>query len=175
MPLMQNKIRHCILYLILAVCLIIFDQITKKIVLARLVGNPFVLIEGVFEFRYLENRGAAFGILQNSIPFFIVIAVVILVIVIWCFLRLPAGKHYLPFNIALLLLFSGAVGNMIDRIFRQYVVDFMYFRLIDFPIFNVADCYVTIGAALVIISVIFVYKEGDLSMLLPGKGGKESG
>ncbi|MBQ9464336.1 MAG: signal peptidase II [Lachnospiraceae bacterium] len=169
-----NRTRHRVIYLILAVCLIVFDQITKKIVLARLVGQPYVLIEGVFEFRYLENRGAAFGILQNSIPFFLVIAVVILIVVLWCFLRLPAGRHYLPLNIALLLLFSGAIGNMIDRIFRRFVVDFMYFRLIDFPIFNVADCYVTIGAALVIISVIFVYKDGDLACLRPGKGRKDA-
>ena len=169
-----NRTRHRVIYLILAVCLIVFDQITKKIVLARLVGQPYVLIEGVFEFRYLENRGAAFGILQNSIPFFLVIAVVILIVVLWCFLRLPAGRHYLPINIALLLLFSGAIGNMIDRIFRRFVVDFMYFRLIDFPIFNVADCYVTIGAALVIISVIFVYKDGDLACLRPGKGRKDA-
>ena len=169
-----NRTRHRVIYLILAVCLIVFDQITKKIVLARLVGQPYVLIEGVFEFRYLENRGAAFGILQNSIPFFLVIAVVILIVVLWCFLRLPAGRHYLPMNIALLLLFSGAIGNMIDRIFRRFVVDFMYFRLIDFPIFNVADCYVTIGAALVIISVIFVYKDGDLACLRPGKGRKDA-
>lgn len=169
-----NRTRHRVIYLILAVCLIVFDQITKKIVLARLVGQPYVLIEGVFEFRYLENRGAAFGILQNSIPFFLVIAVVILIVVLWCFLRLPAGRHYLPLNIALLLLFSGAIGNMIDRIFRRFVVDFMYFRLIDFPIFNVADCYVTIGAALVIISVIFVYKDGDLAWLRPGKGRKDA-
>ena len=169
-----NRTRHRVIYLILAVCLIVFDQITKKIVLARLVGQSYVLIEGVFEFRYLENRGAAFGILQNSIPFFLVIAVVILIVVLWCFLRLPAGRHYLPLNIALLLLFSGAIGNMIDRIFRRFVVDFMYFRLIDFPIFNVADCYVTIGAALVIISVIFVYKDGDLACLRPGKGRKDA-
>ncbi|MBR0106409.1 MAG: signal peptidase II [Lachnospiraceae bacterium] len=169
-----NRTRHRVIYLILAVCLIVFDQITKKIVLARLVGQPYVLIEGVFEFRYLENRGAAFGILQNSIPFFLVIAVVILIVVLWCFLRLPAGRHYLPLNIALLLLFSGAIGNMIDRIFRRFVVDFIYFRLIDFPIFNVADCYVTIGAALVIISVIFVYKDGDLACLRPGKGRKDA-
>ena len=169
-----NRTRHRVIYLILAVCLIVFDQITKKIVLARLVGQPYVLIEGVFEFRYLENRGAAFGILQNSIPFFLVIAVVILIVVLWCFLRLPAGRHYLPLNIALLLLFSGAIGNMIDRIFRRFVVDFMYFRLIDFQIFNVADCYVTIGAALVIISVIFVYKDGDLACLRPGKGRKDA-
>ncbi|MBQ1516381.1 MAG: signal peptidase II [Lachnospiraceae bacterium] len=169
-----NRTRHRVIYLILAVCLIVFDQITKKIVLARLVGQPYVLIEGVFEFRYLENRGAAFGILQNSIPFFLVIAVVILIVVLWCFLRLPAGRHYLPMNIALLLLFSGAIGNMIDRIFRRFVVDFMYFRLIDFPIFNVADCYVTIGSALVIISVIFVYKDGDLACLRPGKGRKDA-
>ena len=158
-----NRTRHRAIYLILAVCLIVFDQITKKIVLARLVGQPYVLIEGVFEFRYLENRGAAFGILQNSNPFFLVIAVVILIVVLWCFLRLPAGRHYLPMNIALLLLFSGAIGNMIDRIFRRFVVDFIYFRLIDFPIFNVADIYVTISAFLLFILVIFYYKDEDFS------------
>jgi signal peptidase II len=64
---------------------------------------------------------------------------------------------------ALLLVASGAVGNMIDRIRNQYVIDFFYVKAIDFPVFNVADIYVTVGAFLLIIALLFVYEEKELS------------
>ena len=63
------------------------------------------------------------------------------------------------------LLGAGAVGNLIDRMVQSYVVDFLYFKLIDFPIFNVADCYVTAGAILLAILILFVYKDEELGFL----------
>ena len=164
-----NKTRYRIIFILAAAVLIVIDQITKKVVLNTLVDNTISLIDNVLEFHYLENRGAAFGIMQNNIPFFAGIGIIVALIVAYIFIKLPANRHYLSIDISLLLLFSGAIGNLIDRVFRHYVVDFIYFKLINFPIFNVADIYVTIGAILLIVVILFVYKDGDFKMLFKKK------
>ena len=78
---------------------------------------------------------------------------------------MPNDKKYLPLFFCVVLLASGAVGNVIDRVLRGFVVDFLYFELIDFPIFNVADCYVVVSAALLILLTGFFYKDEDLEFL----------
>ena len=85
---------------------------------------------------------------------------------------MPAGKRYLPLMCSLFLLVSGAVGNMIDRLTQKYVVDFLYFKLIDFPIFNVADCYVVIGCILFGILILFYYKDQEFDWVLQKKGSR---
>ena len=103
------------------------------------------LINKVFQLCYLENRGAAFGLLQNQRIFFLICALVILIFAIWIYGKLPNAQRYLPLRICIIgICGAGAIGNMIDRIYLGYVVDFFYFNLIDFPIFNVADINVTV-------------------------------
>ena len=75
-------------------------------------------------------------------------------------------------KVILLLFVAGAIGNLIDRICQNYVVDFFYFKLIDFPIFNVADIYVTVAAIMFIVLCLFYYKEEDFEFLFPDKGKK---
>lgn len=146
------------------VILVGLDQWTKGLAVRFLKDQePVVVLKGVFEFFYSENRGAAFGMLQGRQVFFFLIAVAVLAAVFYLMLKMPADQKYRPLVVCLMLVVSGAVGNMIDRVTQQYVVDFLYFSLIDFPIFNVADCYVTIGAALLVILLTFYYKEEDLS------------
>ena len=82
---------------------------------------------------------------------------------------MPENRRYLPLRICAVLLCAGAVGNMIDRIFRGYVVDFFYFKLIDFPVFNVADIYVTTAAVILIVLIVFLYKEEDFDRIFPKK------
>ena len=150
--------------ILIMMCLIVFDQFTKNLAVLKLKGNKsFVLIKGVFELEYLENKGAAFGIMQNMKYFFLVVAALMVIFVIYSLIKLPKGGKFILMEICLLLIGSGAVGNMIDRIMNDYVVDFFYFSLINFPIFNVADIYVTVACAVLIISILFVYKEDDLS------------
>ena len=72
------------------------------------------------------------------------------------------NKHYAPLYLSLILIFSGAVGNFIDRVKNKYVVDFIYFKLIDFPVFNFADICITIGCAVLILSLIFIYRGEDI-------------
>ena len=151
------------------------DQWTKGLAVHYLKGQePFVLIKGVFELSYLENRGAAFGMMQNRQIFFFFIAAVVLAAILYMMWRMPEDKRYRPLAVCLMLVAAGAVGNMIDRVSQGFVVDFLYFRLIDFPVFNVADCYVTIAAFCLVNLVMFYYSDEDLACFQPGrKAGKE--
>ena len=160
-------------FLIGFVILVGLDQWTKGLIVTYLKGKaPFVIWKGVFEFYYSENRGAAFGIMQERQLFFFLIGILVLGVIIYMLFRMPADKKYRPLCVCLLLVASGAVGNMIDRLGQGYVVDFLYFKLIDFPIFNVADCYVTIAAVCLILLVMFYYKDEDLACFSP-KGRRE--
>lgn len=146
--------------------LIFIDQLTKHFAVIYLKGQaPVVLIDGVLELNYLENRGAAFGMLQNQKFFFIFIAVIVLSVIVYVLLQTPNQKKYTKLHVLLVLIAAGAVGNMIDRFRYDYVVDFIYFSLINFPIFNVADIYVTCAAAFLVVLLLFVYKESDLEFL----------
>ena len=118
---------------------IIIDQYTKHLAVIHLQDAPIPIMEGVFELQYLENRGAAFGMLQNQQWFFLIITVVLLFFITKLYIGLPRRKRVMPLRIAMIFIMAGAIGNMIDRIRLNYVIDFLYFKLIDFPIFNVAD------------------------------------
>ena len=137
---MMKKQKYGLIGILAVVILTALDQWTKYLAVLHLKDQrPIVLWDGVFELHYLENRGAAFGILQGQ-KFFLLRAVAV-------------------------LLAAGALGNLIDRMRYSYVVDFLYFKLIDFPVFNVADCYVTVGAVLLAILILFIYKEEELDFL----------
>ena len=120
---------------------------------------------GVFELNFLVNRGAAFGILQNHQIFFAVITCIVLCVLVYVYVRIPCVHKYAPFHILLVLLAAGAAGNFLDRVRLGYVIDFFYFKLIDFPIFNVADCYVVVSVILLAVLILFVYKDKDLDEL----------
>ncbi len=142
---------------------ILFDQLTKYWALTGLKWKkPFVLWKGVFELRYLENRGAAFGILQNQKWLLVTFTVASLLVLVYFYLKkIPAERKYFLFHLIAILFFSGAAGNFIDRVRQDYVVDFFYFSLIDFPVFNVADIYVVTGALLLIVVGVFHYTDEE--------------
>lgn len=142
------------------------DQLTKYLAKTFLMNKaPFVLWRGVFEFSYVENRGAAFSMMQGQRMFFLILTPVVLLLFALYYARIPAGKRYLPIRLVAVLLFAGALGNYIDRLVLHYVVDFLYFRLIDFPVFNVADCYVSVAAVLLFALILLYYKEEELEFL----------
>ncbi len=148
------------------IALILLDQYTKYLAVIHLKDKAaFNIINGVLEFNYLENKGAAFGMLQNQKVFFIFVAIVILSVIAYVLLKMPAGRKYTILHILLSLIAAGAIGNMIDRIRYDYVVDFIYFVFINFPIFNVADIYVSISTFVLIFLLLFYYKENDLNFI----------
>ena len=171
----MTRQKYNLIGILAAIVLIALDQWTKHLAVLRLKGqSPIVLWDGVFELHYLENRGAAFGILQGQKAVFLVCTLLILILIVFFYNRLPAGKRFFMMRLVAVFLAAGAVGNLIDRMRYSYVVDFLYFKLIDFPVFNVADCYVTVGAVLLAVMILFVYKEEELGFLrLKRQGGKK--
>lgn len=150
----------------LAILFIAADQLTKYYAVLMLKDHaPYSIVDGVFELHYLENNGAAFGILQGQKFFFLFIAAIILSMIFYVLFKMPYQKKYIKLHITLVLIASGAIGNLIDRLRYDYVVDFLYFSLINFPVFNVADIYVTLAAFFLVILLLFVYKESDLEFL----------
>lgn len=148
------------------IALVALDQFTKYLAVIHLKDKPaYIIVNGILELNYLENRGAAFGMLQNQKVFFIFVAVVILGVIGYVLFETPDGKKYRILHLLLSLIAAGAIGNMIDRVRFDYVVDFIYFVLINFPIFNVADIYVTLSTIALVILLLFVYKENDLNFI----------
>lgn len=146
------------------------DQLTKVLAVTQLKGQkPFVLFKGVLELSYLENRGMAFGLFQGKIPYFVAMCLLFFAAVLYVFVKIPKNSYYAPLMAVLFILLSGALGNFIDRVFRGYVVDFIYFCLIDFPTFNLADVYVVCGGVLLLLFVCFFYRDDrDFDFLKPG-------
>ena len=147
------------------IILILLDQFTKYLAVQHLLPlqGGKILIPGVFRLLYLENRGSAFGMLQNKQTFFIVFTIIVLVAILIVYSHMPQTARMLFLRIDLVLIFAGAIGNFIDRLRQGFVVDFLYFELIDFPIFNVADIYVTVGCILLILLLLFYYKDEELN------------
>ena len=162
----KRKTRLFIFDIVLFAVLVAIDQLTKYAAVLRLKGQaPIPLLKGILEFNYLENRGAAFGLLQNQKVFFVIVAVVFLSVITYVVIKAPGEKKYDKLNLLLVIIAAGAVGNLIDRLRADYVVDFIYIVLIDFPIFNVADMYVTFSAAFLVFQILFVYKDNDFYFL----------
>lgn len=156
--------------LISFILLIALDQWTKSLAVAGLMNQePFIIIPKVFQLRYLENRGAAFGMMQGQQTFFVISAVAAVLAITYIYFKLPWKKRFHPLRIVGLFIGAGAVGNLIDRIMLGYVVDFFYFELIDFPIFNVADIYVTCATIVLTLLILFYYKEEELDCLFSKK------
>ena len=155
-----------IMGIIFVAAFIWLDQWTKALAVNNLKNQASIsLIPGVFQLHYLENRGAAFGIFQGQKWTFVVMTLLVLVAVAYLYNRIPLGRRFIWLRLIGVALSAGAVGNLIDRLARGYVIDFLYIEWIDFPIFNVADCYVTFSAFLLIVLFLFYYKEEDLEFI----------
>lgn len=149
-----------IIPIILAVVLFIIDQATKYIALTKLkpIGN-ITFIKGFMDFTFVENRGAAFGILNGKVWLLLIVAAVICTVIIAAMLKMPDTREYKWLKWSLMLILAGAVGNVADRLIRGYVVDFFEFTFITWPVFNMADIYVVVGTIAMAILVLFVIKD----------------
>lgn len=164
----MNKLKRTLIEVICFILLIILDQYTKILAVEHLKDQPpFSIITGVLELYYLPNgnTGAAFGMLEGKIGLFLVIAIAVVAIIGYILYVMPFNKKYTLINVLLVFIAAGGIGNMIDRISQAYVVDFIYFSLINFPIFNVADIYVTVATVCLAIYILFILKEDDFKEL----------
>lgn len=161
-----NKRKMLIVDAFIVFVLLFFDQLTKWLAISRLKDNSaYVLIEGVLELDYLENRGSAFGMFQNQKIFLIITGIVFLTLLLFFLLKLPKEKKYNIMHVLIAMIMAGGIGNMVDRLRFDYVVDFISFVLINYPIFNVADIYVVLAVIGLFILFLFVYKEEDLEFM----------
>jgi signal peptidase II len=153
-----------ILTVVVIALLVGFDQVTKFLAvgLQELPGHSYEFWPDVLHFTYLENRGAAFGILQGQQWFFYVVTIISLCVIVWAFWK------YRPmpglFKSAMILVTAGCLGNFIDRLLHGYVIDFIEIRLFPFYIFNIADMCSCIGIALLAIYILFYHDK-----YFPGK------
>lgn len=162
----RHKKIIALISVMLVIILTAFDQFTKWLAVTKLKGNDaFVILPKVFELRYLENRGVAFGMFQDQKWPILIFSGLLMAAIIFLLLRLPEGWKFDILQILLIFILAGGVGNMIDRFFLGYVVDFFYFVLIDFPIFNVADCYVVCATIGLCILFLFVMEENELDFI----------
>lgn len=159
----DKGIRIFFVPVILISLLTAIDQFTKYIVVSSFeLYQSKPVIDGVFNFTYIQNKGMAWGMLQGKVPVFTIFTAIILVFTFRFMYNVVDNKRYRWAKYVLILLISGAIGNLIDRVTLGYVVDFFDFELIDFPVFNVADIYVVVSMISAMILLLFVYKNEEI-------------
>ena len=130
---------------------VLADRITKILAAGYLPYEvPVPIIGNIFSLEYIHNKGAAWSILDGRVGLLLIITVAVTIFIAWLLHKTPKEQKFMRFSYALLI--SGALGNIIDRVYYGYVIDFLRFP--NFPVFNIADCCVTVGIALIIILTI---------------------
>ena len=158
-----NKITSIIYGFALILISVFLDQYTKYLAVNHLMNkDDIILIPGVLQLHYLENTGAAFSLLEGKQVLFAIITPILLILLSYVLIRMPQNKKYTLLNYIIIFVIAGAIGNYIDRVTNNYVVDFIYFSLINFPVFNVADIYVTCSVIALFLVILFYYKDEDL-------------
>ncbi|ARQ06642.1 signal peptidase II [Macrococcoides canis] len=145
---------------LLSIVLILVDQLTKYMIVKSMeIGESISIIGDILKITSHRNYGAAWGMLQNQMIFFYIITVIVLIAL--CYFYYKEAADNLLMQSGLMLIFAGAIGNFIDRLFRGNVVDFIDTKIInyDFPIFNVADSCLTIGVFILLYELLFNQKE----------------
>lgn len=157
----KQRIRH----LIYLVVLVIIDQLTKYWAKTTLIDSSITIIPKVLKLEYSTNTGAAWGIFGDHTEFLIIFTIIVFLALVYFYTKIPFGKKYNALHVIWVFILAGGIGNLIDRIVNRYVVDFIYFEIIDFPNFNVADSYLTVSCVLLLILALFYYKEEDLEFI----------
>ncbi|MBE7013609.1 MAG: signal peptidase II [Ruminococcaceae bacterium] len=141
------------LYFIIISLILVFDIFTKYLSSFYFKVSEIEVIKNILYFTYVENRGAAFGIMQNKQWFFILITLILIIAMILYILKVKPQDILLKLSLSFII--GGGIGNLIDRVFKGYVVDFIDLRIINYPVFNIADCFVVIGAVLLCVYILF--------------------
>lgn len=148
-----------VMVLAITAALVSLDQLTKWLAVVGLKNaEDIVLIPKVLGLHYVPNDGAGWGILSGQRILLLVVTGVVLVAILWLLL-FGKFRSYPIFNVSATLIVAGGLGNFIDRLFHGYVVDFIKVLFFDFPVFNIADCYVVIGSVLLLVFFLFLYDD----------------
>ena len=170
---MNQTGKKSLIALIAVTILVAIDQWSKSLVSTKLALHEAVsVIDGVFQIRYIRNSGMAWSMFEGKQVVFCVITPIIVFFLIKEFICLPGDSKYTPIRVLCVFLTAGAIGNLIDRIwggeelFAGSVVDFFDFCLINFPVFNVADIYVTCSVIALFLFMFFKYKDEDFEVII---------
>ncbi len=155
----KNIIYHGINIIFIGL-LILLDQWTKALTVQKLKGTDgFPIIKDVFELYYVENRGVAFGMMQNQKGMILTVTIILMLAILFFLHKVKDMPHGLFGRICLIMIAAGGIGNMIDRIVNGFVTDLFSFVLIHFPVFNVADIYIVCGTILISIYILFFSED----------------
>lgn len=172
----RQRSKHLTLSIICVIVLTVLDQLIKKIVTDNMkVGDRIVLVDGVFEIHYIRNTGSAWGVLSGKTFLLVLISIFVVGLIAFLYHNISFNRRYRIVRILLTFILGGAIGNMIDRIALKYVVDYLYFSLINFPVFNFADIFITVSIILVVILMIFKYNGNDFDVFIGDKKLAEDG
>lgn len=146
------------LALLLSAALVVVDQLLKVWALHSLqpIGT-YPIIEDIFHFTYVENRGAAFGMMAGQQWLLIWVTAAVLLLIVFLMISGKVREKFPLFTLAVIL--GGGVGNLIDRVYRGYVVDYIHLKVINFAVFNFADICVTCGTAILVLWILFGMKD----------------
>ena len=143
-----------VIWIILSLVVAGADQLVKYIVLENIsLTDTVEVIPKILQFVYVKNTGAAFSLLSGKTYILSIVSLAVCIFLIWYLIKKRPSSRLLLVSLGLIL--GGAVGNMIDRMFRNFVVDYIEILFVQFPVFNLADVAITVGAALLMIYVIF--------------------
>ncbi|MCM1082471.1 MAG: signal peptidase II [Clostridium sp.] len=161
------KIKIFIAPIILIGLFTALDQFTKFIITSKFaLYDTKPVIDGVFAITYVRNTGVAWGMFKGKRIIFLILTGIALLFAFRIYYNVYNKKKYIPIRICLILLISGALGNMLDRIRLGYVVDFLSFELIDFPVFNVADMMVVVSIFLLFFLLVFKYSNEEFDEIM---------
>lgn len=145
------------MYFFYIAAIVVIDQITKYIAKTKLISlNNIDIISGIFSLSYVENRGAAFGIFKNNKLILVVFTSIVTFLMLYYLFKNKNMNKYI--KISIILIIGGALGNLIDRIFLGYVVDFLHLYIegiFDFPVFNFADISIVFGTIILSFNLLF--------------------
>ena len=167
----MKNIKEQVTISIVAVILLAFiDQITKYFVVKNMALHDEIKVLGdALVFKYIRNTGAAWGSFAGKIPILLIFTIVVVAALCYVYRNIARIDRFRPLRICIIAILGGAIGNMIDRIRLGYVVDFIYVKCINFPVFNFADICVTVSVFVMIFLFIFKYKSEDSDIILGSK------
>lgn len=178
---MEKALKRIVLPAAIVALIVGLDQWVKILTLKYIRGTEgFYIINKVLRICFVKNEGMAWGMLQNKQVLFIILTPIVVAGLVYIYYRMPFEKKFVWLRICDIFLVGGAIGNLIDRIFRGeqlfhgYVVDMIYVEIINFPVFNIADSFITVGFAMLVILFIFVYKENDFDLIFGGSKKKKA-
>lgn len=145
---------------------LVLDQFLKFLAIEKLQGqSSHVLVDGLLQFTYFENPGAIFGVLPNQIGMVLFASIIFDLGLLYIIFKLPSSKKYRVIHLLLSLLMAGSIGNCLDRIRFGFVVEYIYFIGLNFPVFNLSDFMIAISTLILVFFFLFRYKEKDFDFL----------